>query len=323
MKFSILLSIILLMPLTSSAQIAQRIPEQLPEVSEEDYRLAVKILEETFADIKKDKGEYDYVNYWNLAVAYAICQQSPDEIAGFLRASRELHPLSFSLLLSYDEARPIIKEWRELLGDELYTSITEDSIDIPSKILQEEEERIARVAAYSDFQCELQSIYQADKKYRSGSKVDMIRQDILDEQNLARIDSLYAKYGTYIGEDLAGKDLAHVMWLVIQHSNLTSMKHYFPVIQKAVVEKQLGEGPLKMLIDRICWLQDGVQLYGSQIGIPLATGNSLARLKAAYPLVADPKPAVRKSKQPKPEQPGTGGEILENFFGKKDPNSQR
>ena len=278
------LIIFLISSVSHSQIILPRVPDQLSEVSDEDYRYVNKILEETVADIKKNKGKYNYVNYWNLAVAYAISQQSADEVAGFLRSSRQLDPHSFALLLSYDEAQRSIKRWRDLLGDELFIHITTSEVNIHDDVFQEEKDRIARVAAYSDFQCELEDIRQADSRYRTGDHADMDKQRVLDQQNLKKIDSLYACYGTYVGKDLVGEDLDIVMWLVIQHSNLATMKRYFPVLQQAVKEQQLPEVPLKMLIDRICWLEEGVQLHGSQIGIPMATEEQQDRLKAAYPL---------------------------------------
>lgn len=284
MRRLLFLLAIFLLPSVSHSQAIPRVPDQLPEVSDEEYRYAVKILEETVAGIKKNQGEYNYIDYWNLAVAYAICRQSGDKIADFLQSSRQLDPHSFALLLSYDVAKPRIENWRELLGDERFKYITTSEVEIPSDVLQEEEDRTARVAAYSDFQCEVEDIHQADRRYRTGDYADIDKQSVLDQQNLARIDSLYARYGTYIGKDLVGKDLANVMWLVIQHSNLATMKRYFPVLQQAVREQQLSENPLRMLIDRICWLEEGVQLYGSQIGIPIATDEQQERLKTAYPL---------------------------------------
>lgn len=65
------------------------------------------------------------------------------------------------------------------------------------------------------------------------------------------------------------------------------MKRYLPVIRIATSSGQLpGDVPLKMLIDRICVADYGVQPYGSQVGVPVANAVQIRRLKELYPIAS-------------------------------------
>jgi hypothetical protein len=99
------------------------------------------------------------------------------------------------------------------------------------------------------------------------------------------IDALYKKYETYIGRSLVGKKFENVMWAVIQHSNIDMMERYLPVIKKAVTDKEIEVGPLKMLIDRFYGLKYGYQIFGSQgegFGFKLADEKTKNEIKIMY-----------------------------------------
>lgn len=134
---------------------------------------------------------------------------------------------------------------------------------------------------------QLHEIDQSDQEYRSDDNPDVetrSKQRRIDELNQKKIDELFAYYGRYIGNSLAGPKLDHVMWAVIQHSNPDYMKKYLPVVVKAVQMNELDESALKMLIDRYYGFTEGYQIFGSQrgFGFELADEKKQAEIKAMY-----------------------------------------
>lgn len=49
------------------------------------------------------------------------------------------------------------------------------------------------------------------------------------------------------------------------------MEKYLPIVQKAVEDKELDVVPLKMLIDRIYSQKEKYQIFGSQMGVKMAS----------------------------------------------------
>ncbi|MEL6142817.1 MAG: hypothetical protein AAFU67_14500, partial [Bacteroidota bacterium] len=113
-------------------------------------------------------------------------------------------------------------------------------------------------------------IDERDQRHRLDPPVDWTKQQPLDKQNFASIDSLYQIHQQYIGRSLVGEKFQHVMWTVIQHSDLDGMERYLPVIAEAVKKEDLPVAPFKMLIDRIHHQRHGYQIFGSQVGVELA-----------------------------------------------------
>jgi len=128
-------------------------------------------------------------------------------------------------------------------------------------------------------------VHTNDQKYRTNVYRKYIdKQTKLDSINLSIIDSLFKEYNSYIGKSLVGDNLAHVMWLVIQHSNIKKMENYLPVIEKAANQKELSRVPLAMLIDRIYSIKYGYQIFGSQHGVKLGENKIRDSLKSKYNL---------------------------------------
>jgi len=131
----------------------------------------------------------------------------------------------------------------------------------------------------------MHSVRENDQKYRSQDyKKNLEKQNKLDSLNLSIIDSLYKKYNIYIGKSLVGEKLEHVMWLVIQHSNINKMEEYLPIIVNAVKNKELSPIPLAMLLDRIYTIKDGYQIFGSQMGVKLGDESIREKVKFKYGL---------------------------------------
>jgi len=131
----------------------------------------------------------------------------------------------------------------------------------------------------------ISSIQEDDQKYRNRDyKKNLDKQNNLDSLNLQIIDSLYEKYNTYIGKSFVGEKLEHVMWLVIQHSNIQKMEEYLPIIAEATKNKELSLMTLAMLLDRIYTTKYGYQIFGSQHGVELGDENIITKVKTEYGL---------------------------------------
>ena len=121
----------------------------------------------------------------------------------------------------------------------------------------------------------------SDQKYRN-EDTKRKEQKELDSLNQNIIDSLFIEHKQYIGKTLVGEKFQNVMWQVIQHSNVSYMEKYLPVILKAVNNKEIKQGSLKYLLDRIATEKTGVQYFGSQENVPFADKKVIDNIKKEY-----------------------------------------
>ncbi len=274
------------------------IPEQAPSIADKDYRLAVMILEETYQSIEDDNGQIVYADYWNLAYAYTLCEQSREEITFFLKKCKRMHPKNFTQLFNTSPGN--VKQWEDYLGTEVLAKIRPDKSDKETFTPDEITPEIYCTSKYTDLQCQLARVWQADQHHRGGFGDITDQQRELDKSNQVLIDELFSEHKTYLGKDMVGQELSHVMWAVIQHSNLGMMKRYLPVIQEANRSDQLpGSGTLKLLVDRICTIEHGVQLFGSQAGVPLASEEQMKTLYLEYNLDTETRRLLETKKKAK------------------------
>jgi len=261
MKYLLAIASFLIMSIPTSvvAQTIGFIPDKLPAVETKEYDFAVRVLEETYETIRQNNGEFNYINYWNLALAYTMCMQPQDEVAHFISESVRLNPLSFHQLAGKSIAEPTVADWRKYLGEERWLEVTSSNVDLTAMAQDREAERLKKIREYSDLQCLIAAIREDDQRHRTDTDLDLEKQEYLDQKNISLIDSLYAQFGEYVGKKYVGEDLAHVMWLVIQHSDPGTMLRYLPTIQAAASEGELARDPFKMLVDRICTYEHSVK----------------------------------------------------------------
>jgi hypothetical protein len=112
-------------------------------------------------------------------------------------------------------------------------------------------------------------VHDVQEKYGFGSaevkKVwDTINHN--DSINLVKIKSIIDKYG-WPGPDVAGRQGATTVFLVIQHADIATQEQYLPLMRDAVKAKKAEPSSLALLEDRVALRQGKKQIYGSQIGI--------------------------------------------------------
>ncbi len=125
----------------------------------------------------------------------------------------------------------------------------------------------------------LDSIYTEDQKYRE--QIDRVEKQFgweskemkalwkiineKDSDNLINVKSILDQYG-WLGENVVGKQGNSALFLVIQHSNLTTREKYLPLMREAVKKGNAKGKELALLEDRVALEQGKKQIYGSQIG---------------------------------------------------------
>jgi hypothetical protein len=120
-----------------------------------------------------------------------------------------------------------------------------------------------------------------DQEFRSATKMEPSQLG-LDEKNIEIVDSLYNNYKIYVSKSFVGQKFEHVMWAVIQHSDLNHQEYYLPIIHQAVIDQETTETTFKMLIDRVYTKKYGYQIFGSQGQIDLAPDEVLKKVKVEY-----------------------------------------
>lgn len=265
-------------PRLFASQVLNYKPKQRVGVTDAKFNYAKHILEETRGAARQDSMQLNVADYWNITSAFVALREPKSTIE---LAFKKAISLDASSVCSYIKA--IGANGLDQYIPETFLPFYQQCIQV--SVRQQEDEPITYDARLDAKLTKLLvRIHQQDIQFRTVKPIDWTRQNPLDNQNQQAIDSLYQVYHTYIGNALVGKSLAHIMWAVVQHSTLPMMERYLPVIQQAVQQRQLDAAPLKMLLDRICTLKHGKQLYGSQVGIPLADEPTRKKILKFYSL---------------------------------------
>lgn len=250
-------------------------PIQRDGVSQSHFEHAQIILSETFKALKNNPDNYNVAHYWNIATAFSTLKEKNEYIKiAFLKATKS------EGVCEYFESFKNVKN--------------HFSRHIPDIYNNEQKKCLEKKQAKNPFNLEVYSkknnldlelvklvnnVSENDQKFRSA---DIAKQHDLDFKNQKIIDSLFQKYKTYIGKSLVGNKYQSAMWAVIQHSNIEMMEKYLPIIQNAVKQEELPVAPFKMLIDRVYWINNGHQIFGSQAGVDLADKKTRMEIAKKY-----------------------------------------
>lgn len=93
-----------------------------------------------------------------------------------------------------------------------------------------------------------------------------------DSINLIKVQKILDERG-WLGPDVVGGRGNTTLFLVIQHSDLAVQEKYLPMMREAVAKGNARAGNLALLEDRVALGQGKNQIYGSQIGRNLETGE--------------------------------------------------
>jgi len=132
----------------------------------------------------------------------------------------------------------------------------------------------------------LDTIYQEDQKYRMeldsiGKKYGRRSEEITaqwkiinhkDSINLIKIKKILDERG-WLGTDIIGFYGNLTLFLVIQHSDIETQEKYLPLMREAVNNGNAKASDLALLEDRVALRKGEKQIYGSQIGQDIKTGE--------------------------------------------------
>lgn len=245
-------------------QVCQYKPKQ-KSLTKKDYDFAVMILSETKKAVDNRPENFNRADYFNILTCLITLQES-EAVINIAYEKFEKSEGSCEYFLDnsifkskrYDVIRnkiekqvAVCKQTGQVNSFDIKEYATDNKLDYTLVNL-------------------LKKIDDLDRKYRKASSTDWSKQKPIDRRNQQVIDSLFAVHGQYLGLSMVGEKYKHVMWLIIQHSNLEMMEKYVPHIHKAVQHNELDASPFKMLIDRIYTRKYGYQIFGSQQGVDLA-----------------------------------------------------
>lgn len=93
-----------------------------------------------------------------------------------------------------------------------------------------------------------------------------------DSLNVIQVQEILDKYG-WLGPEVIGENGSTTLFLVIQHAELSVQEKYLTLMREAVEKGNAKAKDLALLEDRIALRKGGRQIYGSQIGRDVTTGN--------------------------------------------------
>lgn len=243
--------------------------------TEEKYKNALILLEETKKRIEKNNNKFDVADYWNLLVIFNELNETENNL---IVAFEKLNAAegSCGYLTSFQKtfkSFPFVIEQKLTNAANICLAKTTPAFNMNNYIESNNLDKSLVTL--------INTIGTNDQKYRTDNARQKEQRE-LDSLNQNSIDSLYMKHRQYLGKTLVGEKFQNVMWQVIQHSNLSYMEKYLPVIQEAVDKQEIQQGSLKYLLDRIASEKTGVQYFGSQVNVPFADREVIENIKKKY-----------------------------------------
>jgi hypothetical protein len=95
-------------------------------------------------------------------------------------------------------------------------------------------------------------------------KIILEKRRVQDEENLQVVEKIIAQKG-YPSSKSVGKKYTPVLFLIIQHSNLQTMKKYLPLLRDVALKGDISLKTLVLMEDRVALGEGKKQLYGTQV----------------------------------------------------------
>ena len=244
------------------------------------------MLKNAYQQLAEDNYNILAHDYWNFAVSYAKMGQPKQMIYDFLFKAKYADKKDFcEIVKKYHEFSNGLdsSKFYKLLGQD-YKQLVLDCDNVETNDKFDIEEYI-RINSYDkELIYKLDNLLREDQKLRKEKDTEKLKeQSEFDKVNILIAESILTKYG-YPGRKMVGEKFDFVIWIVLQHADLSFQEKYLPVIVKAVNEGELGKTPLRMLLDRIYSKKTGFQIFGSQVGVPFSDNKTIEEVKLKYEL---------------------------------------
>lgn len=255
-----------------------------------DSLLGKNILQEQKVRLKNLDGKADYLIYWNMAVAYSYLGAPPDTIFTYLNKSRITEPDQFvqtvDIAIQMSQNKIENLQFYKILGPKFLELIQKaQPSETPVSASQSKDSPIVNQRVVQ----RLEKLLENDQKYRqlpafSTDKMVQQKQWELDSLNALELELLYNEYG-YPGKSITGDNQYQNYFAIIVHhlqSPSGKYRHWFPIIEKAYLKKELSASIFKLLLDRIHSFDTGKQFFGTQMGVPMENEEATNTIKQKY-----------------------------------------
>ncbi|GAA4791024.1 hypothetical protein GCM10023231_18650 [Olivibacter ginsenosidimutans] len=226
---------------------------------QKEYRSSALKYSEAFASIG-DKGTID--DRYNAACSWAMANEPDSAFYHLNRIAASGHFTNLDHLRQDTDLQSLYqdKRWPEVLAlVKKYKDEKEKDYDKPlvAKLdsIFEQDQRIRWQAdsVYKQFGSDAPEFKALAEKFKT-----------VDSLNLVAVREILDTKG-WLGPTVVGEKGTQTLFLVIQHADLKTQQKYLPLLQEAVVKKELDPANFALLKDRIDLREGRKQTYGSQI----------------------------------------------------------
>lgn len=128
---------------------------------------------------------------------------------------------------------------------------------------------------YQEDQGYRMQISEIQKQYGAQSPEMQAHWELINKKdaiNLEKVKKILDERG-WLGPDVVGDQGSLTLFLVVQHADLAVQERYLPMMREAVQKGKAQARNLALLEDRVALRQGKKQIYGSQIGQDLESGE--------------------------------------------------
>jgi hypothetical protein len=232
-----------------------------------DYAASGQKYEEAFAALN---GKGAVPDRYNAACSWALADEKEAAFKQLLRIAEAGLYSNYNHLISdpdlkslYDDPRwEKVKELVKANKEKEEANLDKELVAILDTIYQLDQ----------GYRMQLQEI---EEKYGRQSEEMKKHWDLINETdaiNLTKITKILDERG-WLGADVVGREGNQTLFLVIQHADIATQEKYLPMMREAVQKGNARAGSLALLEDRVALRQGKRQIYGSQVGQDMATGE--------------------------------------------------
>jgi hypothetical protein len=109
----------------------------------------------------------------------------------------------------------------------------------------------------------LKRITDEDQEVRTRPSLSPTEETAVDRRHRPEIDRIHEQYG-WLKASVAGKDAAHMFWLLVQHQDAELQRRLLPEMERATSEREASRADYALLYDRVMVGEGKLQRWGSQ-----------------------------------------------------------